>query len=101
MLAETRGANVICDVEAEAGVSDLVIRHRSEELKRRGIPESFSLTNMSTEVQEAVNAAGIVWLPLSPAGHNRLRWISVIWRIGCLWEIINFVLVFMIPVSVL
>lgn len=71
VLAETRGANIICDVEAEAGVSDLVIRHRSEELKRRGIPESFSLTNMSTEVQEAVNAAGIVWLPLSPAGAQQ------------------------------
>lgn len=67
VLAETRGANIVCDVEAEAGISDLIVRHYSEELKNRGIPESFTLTNISAETQAAVNAAGITWNPASLA----------------------------------
>lgn len=63
VLAETRGANVICDVQAEAGISDFVVRHHSEELKKRGIPESFALTSISEEVRSAVNNAGILWNP--------------------------------------
>lgn len=65
VLAETRGANVVCDVQAEAGISDFVVRHHSEELKKRGIPESFTLTDMSEEVRSAVNNAGILWTPSS------------------------------------
>lgn len=61
VLNEARGADAKVDINSLAKIQELKIRHRSAEIEALGVPESVTLTNITPELKNAVNTAGIVW----------------------------------------
>lgn len=61
VLNEARGADAKVDINSLAKIQELKIRHRSAEIEALGVPESVTITNITPELKNAVNTAGIVW----------------------------------------
>lgn len=61
VLEKARGADVQLDIVAQARIQNLKLRHKSAVLNGFGIPESLTITGITPEVKDAVNAAGIHW----------------------------------------
>jgi len=65
VLEKARGAEVQVEIAAQARMSEMTVRHKSEAMKALGLPESFCPTKLTTEVETAVKAAGVTWSPAS------------------------------------
>lgn len=61
VLDETRGADVRVHVAAQATMQELILRHKSEEVQKMGVPSQVDLIGISDETKAKLNNAGIVW----------------------------------------
>lgn len=61
VLEKARGADVQLDITAQARIQNLKLRHKSPVLKGLGIPENLVITELSQDVKDIVNVAGIQW----------------------------------------
>lgn len=61
VLNESRGADVKVDIAALAKIQELKIRHNSKEVKALGVPEMVTISNITPELKNMVNTAGITW----------------------------------------
>ncbi|MCC8174795.1 MAG: PCMD domain-containing protein [Odoribacter sp.] len=63
ILDETRGVTGKINVEAQAKIQRLVIRHDSDAVLNLGIPKTFMPITISDELANIIQVAGISWSP--------------------------------------
>ncbi|MBD9180108.1 MAG: DUF4493 domain-containing protein [Odoribacter splanchnicus] len=61
VLNDARGADAKVDITALAKIQELKLRHNSSEVKALGVPEVVTISNITPELKNAVNTAGITW----------------------------------------
>lgn len=61
VLDEARGADAKVDITALAKIQELKLRHNSTAVKALGVPEVVTISNITSDLKNTVNAAGITW----------------------------------------